>query len=329
MYIALQQGQIKPREWRQKLDVLLGKLWDVFISPIHTCLTTIQAEKIIFMPQGGLGLMPLHAAWRMVDGQKRFWLDDYEISFTPSMQTLQAAQRRLSRLSSAANALVAGVSQYKQLSNLSNTAIEAQVIAEIFKSEALINEQVTLQAIIAQSETASYLHLACHGGFSWNDPLNSALYLTEDAPLTLSDILTKLDLDVVRLVTLSACETGIVQFNESPDEYLGLPAGFIQAGAPAVISSLWTVEDRSTALLMERFYQLHLVDGLSPAAALRASQQWLRNLTRREIGEYYQAFIRMSAANATDAYLEVMSGASTDKPYNNPFYWAAFTYTGI
>lgn len=58
-----------------------------------------------------------------------------------------------------------------------------------------------------------------------------------------------------RLVTLSACETGITDIRQSPDEFLGLQAGLLQAGAPTVVSTLWPVDDLSTMLLMERFYQ--------------------------------------------------------------------------
>ncbi|OUL69376.1 hypothetical protein CA603_50910 [Paraburkholderia hospita] len=49
----------------------------------------------------------------------------------------------------------------------------------------------------------------------------------------------------------------ITDVSKSPDEYLGLPAGFLQAGAPARVSSLWAVDDGSTALLTSRFHKNH------------------------------------------------------------------------
>jgi CHAT domain-containing protein len=62
-----------------------------------------------------------------------------------------------------------------------------------------------------------------------------------------------------RLVTLSACETGITDIKTgSSDEFVGLPAGFMLAGVPCVVSSLWSVPDISTAILMERFYPIIL-----------------------------------------------------------------------
>jgi CHAT domain-containing protein len=107
--------------------------------------------------------------------------------------------------------------------------------------------------------------------------------------LTFKDILTELDLRQTRLVTLSACDTGIVDVSMPWDEVVGLANTFLQAGAGATVSSLWEVGHRSTALLMERFYH-HVVDeGMSLGAALREAQIWLRSSTRRALDEYYTA----------------------------------------
>lgn len=68
-----------------------------------------------------------------------------------------------------------------------------------------------------------------------------------------------MDISSARLVTLSACETGITDIVKgSADEFVGLPAGFMLAGIPCVVSSLWSVPDISTAILMERFYSNHI-----------------------------------------------------------------------
>ena len=69
------------------------------------------------------------------------------------------------------------------------------------------------------------------------------------------------------LITLSACETGMSAVSEG-DELLGLARGFLYAGTPSLVVSLWTVNDRSTAQLMRRFYE-GLREGLGKAHALR------------------------------------------------------------
>src|SRR5205823_2525293 len=97
----------------------------------------------------------------------------------------------------------------------------------------------------------------------------------------------EIDLSAARLVTLSACETGVTDvLRGSAEEYVGIPAGFLLAGVPCVVSSLWAVPDLSTALLMERFYRNHLQSGMEPASALREAQVWVRDLEAEKIAGY-------------------------------------------
>ncbi len=151
--------------------------------------------------------------------------------------------------------------------------------------------------------------------------MQSGLVLAQGQTLTLSKIIGKLELSATRLVTLSACETGITDIRQSPDEYLGLPAGFLQVGAPAVISSLWPVNDMSTMLLMKRFYQNLLGhDGtapLPPASALCAAQRWLRKASAKELREH-----------SDDVAAALRKREASDTPFSHPHHWAAFTFSG-
>jgi CHAT domain-containing protein len=73
------------------------------------------------------------------------------------------------------------------------------------------------------------------------------------------------------LVVLSACRTALG--GEIKGEGLiGLTRGFLYAGAPRVIASLWEADDRATADLMKRLYERMLARGERPAAALRTAQ---------------------------------------------------------
>jgi CHAT domain-containing protein len=95
------------------------------------------------------------------------------------------------------------------------------------------------------------------------------------------------------LVVLSACETGLGQ-DVKGEGLVGLTRGFMYAGAPRVLVSLWSVNDRGTSELMSRFYKKMLQEGLHPAAALRAAQ------------------------------IEMLQNSQWKEPY----YWAAFTLQG-
>jgi CHAT domain-containing protein len=94
------------------------------------------------------------------------------------------------------------------------------------------------------------------------------------------------------LIVLSSCDSALGRQLES-EGIIGLPRGFLHAGARSVIASLWKVDDDATAILMKGLYS-RLQRGDSPSAALRGAQ------------------------------LEV----SKDRRYSRPYYWAAFVLEG-
>ena len=69
---------------------------------------------------------------------------------------------------------------------------------------------------------------------------------------------------------LSACETGLGQLSRG-DELVGLQRAFLHAGTPAVVTTLWKVDDRASFVLMRRFYDALASNG--PAEALRRAQR--------------------------------------------------------
>ena len=324
-----QGKQAAVEEWQVHIEKATRQLWIDLFAPTHRKLVQLGIKRIILMPSGGLQLLPLHAAWREIDGAKRYIIDDYEIIYAPSVYVLDICRQRAA-LRGGHAALVAGIDEYEDLPRLFNACAEAETIAKTFNVEPLLNDNATKDVIKNRMPGKAFIHLSCHGEYNWGgDPLSSALFLTGDEPLTLSEIIRELNLDSARLVTLSACETGIIDIRNSPDEYIGLPAGILQAGASAVVSSLWAVDDRSTALLMDHFYNKQFDKGMPFAHALTEAQLWLRDVTRRELGEYYQSNLRMSVEEAIEAFADITEGGTPDdKPYAHPFYWAPFTFTG-
>ena len=121
------------------------------------------------------------------------------------------------------------------------------------------------------------LHFATHGVLHADHPELSSLVLSRyhadgsprEERLPLHEIYSlRLAAD---LVVLSACRSALGE-EVRGEGLLGLPRGFLYAGAARVLVSLWNVHDESTADLMARFYRYLLVDDMSPAAALRAAQ---------------------------------------------------------
>ena len=183
------------------------------------------------------------------------------------------------------------------------------------------------------------LHFTGHSYHNSEEPLQSALALAGQDLLTLKHIF-QLKLQPYTLVCLSACETGITSTQDIIDEYVGLVSGFLAAGAAHVISTLWTVEEISSALLMIEFYAL-LRKPLPPAKALSEAQQWLKSVTYQELITWYQNqaadLARIDPACPIAEILETEAEISQDyanekgldhQPYNHPFHWAGFTLTG-
>ncbi|GAX35508.1 TPR repeat-containing protein [Nodularia sp. NIES-3585] len=173
---------------------------------------------------------------------------------------------------------------------------------------------------------ANCVFFFCHGYFNLSSPLDSGLQLA-DGNLTLADIITHFKLENCRLVTLSACETGVTDFTSTSDEYIGLPSGFLLAGSTNVVSSLWTVSATATALLMIKFYE-ELQQQSNIVLALNTAQRWLRNTTVQDFQNWVsQSSLSLGWQAQLNQYFEHHENALT-KPFESPFYWAAFCTIG-
>jgi CHAT domain-containing protein len=178
---------------------------------------------------------------------------------------------------------------------LPHTVEEARAVATRLDGQVLLEHQVTLANVLDGVPKYHMLHIAAHGDFRADNPLFSGLALA-DGWLTTFDIFG-LRLQA-SLVTLSACQTGRNVIGGG-DELLGLMRAFLCAGAASLVLSLWAVEDRSTAQLMEMFYD-RLAQGWSKGQALRSAQLQFLQESKEHGGEGYE----------------------------HPYYWAPFFLVG-
>jgi CHAT domain-containing protein len=157
------------------------------------------------------------------------------------------------------------------------------------------------RATVMGAELSQYriVHFATHGLLNSEHPELSGVILSlfdetgkrQDGFLQLHEIYN-LNLPA-ELVVLSACQTALGKEIRG-EGLIGLTRGFMYAGAPRVVASLWQVDDAATAGLMGDFYKKMLGEGRRPAAAIRAAQ----------IHMWQQ------------------------KQWQSPYYWAAFTLQG-
>lgn len=187
----------------------------------------------------------------------------------------------------------------------------------------------------------THLHLACHGGFEGWDVLGSYLLLAQGEKLELRDLMALHVPRPPRLVVLSACQTAVHEFQNTPDEVIGLPAGFMRGGVPGVIACLWNVDDLSTALLMARFYELHLQGGferpLPPARALRLAQLWLRDVKAGELLRFFREQRELARRGSAalepriiaDGEILFLLEEPESRPYSAYYHWAPFVFLGV
>jgi CHAT domain-containing protein len=226
-------------------------------------------QRVVVVPHRVLHYVPFAA---LHDGVTPL-LDRHEISLAPSVGLWLNGRAAAAEPPAAWRRVAAfGVGG----ETLPHVETEVREVARAFTSQpggsatVCLDQQATQAALREALAGADVLHLACHGQFRADSPYFSALHLG-DGPLTVRDA-AMLPLKA-KLVTLSACETGMSKVAPG-DELLGLLRGFLLAGAPRVLSTHWTVDDASTATLMARFYR-GVLAGARPAAALRAAQQAL------------------------------------------------------
>jgi CHAT domain-containing protein len=261
----------------QSLHTLLWK-------PIEALLA--GAERVVLVPHRRLHYVPFAA---LHDGAEHL-VSRHEFTQIPSLRlwlTLHDANRA-TRPGAPRQALIVGHGGQ----HLPHVSHEVQAVAAApSNTRAPLPKSAATRGALQHGlsdQAVDVLHLACHGQFRADSPSFSNLELA-DGPLTLLDA-HELPLKQA-LVTLSACDTG--QSAQAPgNEWLGLVRGFLGAGAHMVLSTLWTVDDESTAGLMKDFYR-RLLGGGGPAAALRGAQ---RQLARDR---------------------------------QHPFYWAPFTISGL
>jgi hypothetical protein len=261
---------------RRSVDTHLSTLYEGLLAPLGDAL---EGRRLLFAPHGALHYVPLHAL-RRPDG--RYVVETNEVSYCPSATLYRACARR--KPSSAEGGLLAvGVPDERA----PFIGEEILALGRLFRGATLLEgDGAGKAAFLARAPRSRLLHIATHGSFRPDSPMFSFVRLA-DAPLSFYDLFD-VPLDA-ELVTLSACSTGVNELAPG-DELCGLMRGFLYAGAPSLVVSLWPVHDRSTCEIMERFYS-RLVAGDDKRSALRRAE--LEALERYGHPYYWAPFVLM------------------------------------
>ncbi len=246
----------------------------------------LRGKLLTVVPHGPLHYLPFAA---LHDGE-RYLIERTEIRLLPSASVLAFLDKK----TAATQDLLAFGNPDRNDPKLALPGAEAETRAI---DQGRRNSRILLRKLASEANfkkfapSFRYLHLASHGEFNADNPLQSRLLLAagqgEDGNLTVNELY---DLRLnAELVTLSACETGLGEI-KSGDDVIGLTRGFLYAGARSTVTSLWPVSDDSTAHLMKVFYA------------------------------------KLKAGSKTSALRAAL--LSTKAKFSHPFYWSAFNLTG-
>jgi CHAT domain-containing protein len=294
------------------IDAQLASASEILLAPIFRVLPA-HTQTLIIVPSHSLSLVPFQAlpipmSSSRVRGQigertspasidpepRLLMIDRFAVAYLPSASTLQFLRFGPSSASPDLFLGAIGDLSVEGLPALPGTLDETAGVQRLYPRATRVTglaftHDAAVKALLEHQE----VHFATHGLFEERAPLFSAL-ITAPAPgqpsrLSLYEVM---DLDLkARLVILSACATNRGRMTGG-DEIAGFTRNFLQAGAENVVSSMWSVSDDSTALLMDTFHA-HLRAGESTPLALRHAELLVR------------------------------------RKFPRPFYWAAFVDTGV
>jgi len=267
------EGEI--RAWREAItrfaandDEAAKRLHARLVGPLGLR----ESETVVFVPHKALHLAPLHA----LDGGRGPLVATNPVAYALS-------------LSAAADSLAAPLASTPGLLALGNPDLadpqldlpaaeeEVKAIASIAGGDAFVRGEASARRFRASAAGSGLVHVAAHATVDEVDPLYSALKLS--AGDVEAREIHDMDLRSARLVTLSACSSGLGKVSGG-DEFWGFKRAFLVAGARSLLVSLWPVADESTSRLMQSFYRHRR--SMGAAQALRAAQ--VEAIGRREDG---------------------------------------------
>jgi CHAT domain-containing protein len=285
------------RSYRKALD----RLYDELLFPLRDAdLTAI--ETLVIIPDGFLYHVPFEAASIDQSRKLSYAVEKYRISYAPSLTSLLYLLQQMPGKERRKEFLAIGNPAAAPSAKGGDSVVHSRLWSEFFfcgrpefgdlpfseeeavdlagrfpsgSSDVLLGDNAQEKTVKTMA-LGDYrlIHFACHAVLDPESAFRSALLLApdgtgeEDGFLQVSEIYgLRMDAD---LVVLSACQTarGILQRGEG---VFGLSRIFFHAGARAVLSTLWPVSDKPSAVFMKKFYR-YLVEGLSKSEAVRLAK---------------------------------------------------------
>jgi CHAT domain-containing protein len=250
---------------KRRTDTLSRRAYDVLLKPI---IPFVSGERIGFIPDDCLTYFPFAA----MNYRGKFLIEGFSLFSLPAVGMFRQFMTDIN--TSGLKILAFGNPDLEdETLDLHRAVEEVETIRKrIGNTTVLLNKQASETNVEEMMAGYDVLHFAVRGQFDPDEPLRSGLLLTPDSGK--DGILTALDIFRLhysgRAVLLTGCDP-LPQRDPEGRSFTALQRAFLFAGSPAVLSSLWLVEERAASYLLEQFYR-RLVKQGSLADSLRAAQ---------------------------------------------------------
>ncbi len=279
-----------------------SSLYNILIAPAYEY---IFGNSLIVIPDGILSYLPFETLIKQIPDvistnlyrNLEYLINEFNVSYSYSATLLNqvSGKQRLSAKKSllafapeysedrnetiSANRYVTRQNYRKNLFPIPGVIEEVEAIHKLVPGDVFMGINATEKNF---KDTASYydiLHLAMHTVIDNSNPLYSKLIFSPNQDSTQDGMLNTYEIfDLAlnaRMIVLSACSTGGGEFNNG-EGVISLARGFVYAGSPSIVMTMWEVEDKSGSELMRYFYK-NLIKGQSKSKAMRnAKLQCLR-----------------------------------------------------
>jgi CHAT domain-containing protein len=297
---------------KSKFDEYYASAFYLYQTLIEPCKSKIQGNKIILIPDGELSYIPFEALLTFPDYSNSvdyrnlpYLLRDYSINYAYSA-TLHFEQSR--RSIEPTKELLAIAPDYSNLyaqepvspdyleayrDNLMpipGVIDEVTMISRLIPGDVLMDKEATESKFKETAGDYNILHLAMHTVVNNEDPMYSKLAFQQKADEEDDGFLNTYEIYNMRfnarMAVLSSCNTGYGKLMKG-EGVMSLARGFMYAGCPSIVMTLWEVSDKSGARLMQNFYK-YLKKGNSKSEALRqAKLDFLDNADNLKANPYF------------------------------------------
>lgn len=283
---------IKQKKLANNDNPIFSEIYQIFFGGIETILEENKVKNLVFVMDSDLRNIPLAA---LHNGQQ-YLIERYSLALNVGLEIEESQPF----LFSETTILAVGVSE----KNLESRALpyvekELEFINDYFdRAEILLNQEFTVSTFTekVQENPFTIVHLATHGVFSSN-PEQTSIFAYQD-PMSLNELSQLLlqqqeqQKQAIELLVLSACQTAVGDRRAT----LGIAGIATRSGAKSTLATLFSVNDRLSAQLMQKFYQHLNTPNISKAEALRQAQLTLLKSGHRD--------------------------------YKKPFYWSPYILVG-